>query len=187
MRKSFSSKALPSDSIAAGPRRANVRTPGRIDGCMCPQKCDTGVSLRDGTLAMTPAWSSRRRRLSTKHSRSSREDNSRNMQHRHFVFVSNPREIHEKTAQNSSFENPCCYGKKKKQKEKKPLFSPLHGVAASFSHSIKNVPMPKRPVLLILSLIILKQKAHLRRSQGEGGKKAKQITRTEEETEETPQ
>ncbi len=35
--------------------------------------------------------------------------------------------------------------------------------------------------------MMLKQKAHLRRSQGEGGKKAKQITRTEEETEETPQ
>ncbi len=171
MRKSFSSRALPSDSIAAGPRRANGRTPGRIDGCMCPQKCDTGVSLGDGTLAMTPAWSSRRRRLSTKHSRSSRENNSRDMQHRHFVFVSNPREIHEKTAQNSSFKN---------------LFSPLHGVTASFSHSLINVPMPKRPVLLILSLIILKQKAHLSRSQGEGGNKAKQITRTEEETEETP-
>ncbi len=124
MRKSFSSKELPSDSIAASPRRANGRTPGRTDGCMCPQKCDTGDSLRDGTLAMTPAWSSRRRRLSTKHSRSSRENNSRNMQHRHFVFVSNPREIHEKTAQNSSFKNPCCYGKKKKQKEKNR--SPLH-------------------------------------------------------------
>ncbi len=125
MRESFSSKALPSDSIAAGPRRANGRTPGRIDGCMCPQTCDTGVSLRDGNLAMTPAWSSRRRRLSTKHSRSSRENNSRNMQHRHFAFVSNPREIHEKTAQNSSFKNPCCYEKKKKTEGKKNCSS-LH-------------------------------------------------------------
>lgn len=172
MRESFSSKALPSDSIAAGPRRANGRTPGRIDGCMCPQTCDAGVSLRDGNLAMTPAWSSRRRRLSTKHSRSSRENNSRNMQHRHFAFVSNPREIHEKTAQNSSFKNPCCYEKKKKnRRKKKPLFSPLHGVAASFSHSIKKVRMPKRPVLLILSLLSSNKKHTYADRKGRGERK----------------
>lgn len=154
---------------------------------MCPQTCDTGVSLRDGNLAMTPAWSSRRRRLSTKHSRSSRENNSRNMQHRHFAFVSNPREIHEKTAQNSSFKNPCCYEKKKKIEGKKTaLLSTSRGRSFFLSlHQEGSNAKTSRSSYLIL--IILKQKAHLRRSQGEGGKKAKQITRTEEETEETPQ
>jgi hypothetical protein len=144
MRKSFSSKALPSDSIAAGPRRANGRTPGRIDGCMCPQKCDTRVNLRDGTLAMTPAWSRRRRRLSTKHSRSSRENNSRNMQHRHFVFVSNPREIHEKTAQNSSFKNPCCYVRKNRRKKNRSSLhftgSQLLSLTPSRTFQCQNVP-----------------------------------------------
>ncbi len=183
MRESFSSKALPSDSIAAGPRRANGRTPGRIDGCMCPQTCDAGVSLRDGNLAMTPAWSSRRRRLSTKHSRSSRENNSRNMQHRHFAFVSNPKKLH-KTPPSKTL---AAMKRRKKQKEKKTaLLSTSRGRSFFLSlHQEGSNAKTSRSSYLIL--IILKQKAHLRRSQGEGGKKAKQITRTEEETEETPQ
>jgi hypothetical protein len=108
------------------------------------------------------------------------------MQHRHFVFVSNPRETR-KNCTKLLLQKPLLLWKKEKTEGKKTaLLSTSRGRTFFLSlHQERSNAKTFRSSYIIL--IILKQKTHLRRSQGEGGKKSMQITRTEEETEETPQ